>query len=644
MAQELPDGSISFIGGQNAGILADRIREDQYAAGINVTTKDGGLGPRPGFAFQDVVVTTDGAVTNPDGTQTTYQRIFKSGKFQGAEAYITDVGRFIITVISGVIFMVDIDRLTAEVLDIEPQDNEVNAVESDSQRLNQYISRHNFSPAGRFFTVFDHPDFPVIIDGIDARRADPDAVDAQGNPTPEIPNGVIGAFNQSRLWVGSFINEFTAGDPVGNLATPDAPITFIEVLTPASAFFGQVFSLESSPLTAPITAMGFIHVADKSTENGPLFVATKDAIYAYRSDISRTQWEQGTFGSVVLFNAGIVGPKAFTHRGTDLLFVSGDGHVRSLALSAAQQGGRWVNSPIDREVKNWVVSHDTELNELTEVATAGNRVFITVNPYRVDVLDTNNKVTHDFAFRGLVVLELDNVSGMLQDAPPAWAGLWTGVNPMALVEVDDELYIWSKDPAAVNALYKLDESKTYDVYKGTIRPIRSRVYLREYSFQDRFKMKKEKTAEPQLSSLEGDVVLEVRRRTESAKNWTLWRRWEHRAKTQECECTCPEEMPVLLSQSFRDLVLGSPVETDYNPVTRDDLAYFKRLQFRLDITALNWKLEAFRALAELQPDEENLNVSCMKVTDKTVEKDCEDVDDWLIHSTPFSPRDEVQCL
>lgn len=644
MQDELTDGNLSFRGGQNAGTLPDRIREDQYAYGINITTKDGGAGPRPGFVFTDITVTTEGGVPDVVGKIVPYQEILHSGKFQGAHAYITESLTGILAVVSGVIFVINPVLQTAEVLEIEEQEGELTGIspqfEPSSQRLDQYAQRFNISNAGRFVVIHDYPDTPVIIEGGVARRADPDAVDEQGNPAPELFASVLGTYNQSRYFFSSIANEFTAGDPVGSTAAPDAPITVLEIGTTAAPFVGQVFSLGSTNQNKPITAMGFTQVMDSSTGLGPMFVATKDSIYTFRTDLPRTQWEQTQFGRLLLFNAGIAGQRAFVQVNTDLMFISGDGRIRSLLVSASGQQ-KFANTPIDREVQNWNVMDDPELMSIAVAEAVGNRVFFTVSPYRTFAQDLERNPVVDYAFEGMVVLELDNLSGLLADAAPAWAGLWTGIQPMDIVNVDGTIWIFSKDEG-VNALYRMDESLSYDIYKDQPRNIVARIYTREYPFQDRFKLKKEKFVEPTFSNVRGDMSCIIDRKTEASGKWLRWREWRHNAIVDDCEDACCDTRPVLQEQSFRDLNFGSPeVEGDCDPITREDLRYFKRAQYRLTISARNWKLQTFRAVANLQEDAQLIHGPCEHLQRK-LEKDCSDVSDWLLYSVPFK-GDEV-CL
>lgn len=632
MAQEIRDGNVSFRGGQNDGFLPDRIGEDQYSRGINVTTQDGGLGPRPGFVHTRIEVITEGGVTQDDGTFQSYVDIFRSGKFQGSHPYISDNGKFIIAVISGVIFQIDPVAETASVLTVEASKLTTSPVsdfvQPPTERLDQYCARHAMTAAGRFLVIFDFPSTPVIIEGSEARRSDPNATDVDGAPCPEVPASVLGAYNQSRLFVTSQVHEFTAGDPVGSRTAPDAPITFKEVFNEAAAFLGQVFSLGSTNTNNPITAIGFIQVPDTSTGIGPLFVATKDAVYTFRSDQPRTVWEQIQFGSLVLFNSGIAGEKAFTNLNSDLIYMGGDGQIRSLH-AARQEQSRWSNNPIDRELGEFVRFDDKRLSALTVVASYRNKVYVTVNPYSLFASDVCGVPVVDHAFRGIAVLELDNVSALLRGANPVWAGIWTGIDPTDIVQLDDELYLFAKDSNGKNDFYRLDESISHDVYNGERRSIISRVYTREYIFENPTALKEEKGVQLLLTSLDGEISIRVDRKAESAARFSKWGEWEHNARTKTVDAGCGP-LKNLNKHALRELTFGDPEEFDCNEVTQDDHRYFFKSQYRLTIQADDWKLQTLSIKAEVQPDDMRTAGVCdSQVVD--VERNCDDVDDWNLY-------------
>ena len=150
--------------------------------------------------------------------------MFRSGKFQVQAAYNVGSDQYQLVVVSGYIFL--INQVTYEVTFVPIQ---------GGSTLNENTPRLNHAPADKYYVIHDYPNFPVILEGITARRADP--------AKDEIPVSVGGAYNQNRYFIYNAGNEYTAGDPTGSLAAPQAPITFLEVETPGSPVFGEIFAL-----------------------------------------------------------------------------------------------------------------------------------------------------------------------------------------------------------------------------------------------------------------------------------------------------------------------------------------------------------------------------------------------------------------
>lgn len=637
MGEPVFDGNTSFLGGQNAGLEPHLIGETQYWKGVNTSNKNGALRSRPGYKhLVNIRVTTEGGIVGSDARVRSYEKIFRTGKFQGAGPYVADAGIFIIAIISGVIFRIEPSTQQAIVLPVENQSTALpfDAEEPPTQRLNQYQDRHHWTQAGKDFVIFDYPDYPILINGQEARRVDPAKY--------EIPvAAVVGTYNQNRLFVFSNVHEFTAGDPVGNLATPNAPITFEEVFAPAAAFAGQVFSLGSTNINNPITAVGFLPAVDGSTNIGPLFVATKKSLYGYHTELERVQWGQTGFGSLLLDRAGIAGQRAFVSVQKDLWFMGGDGRIRSFSVARGDQQ-KWARTPLDKEVENWIRFPDKSLAQYTVAAYHNNRIFFTVNPYLTSAKDLTGQKVLDIAFKGMVVLELDAVSGFLQSANPAWAGLWTGINPMELIELDDDMYVFSKDPGSVNTLYRMEpDNVTWDTWQGKKKQITSRIETRQYGFQQQglnFSLKEEVTVYPSLKQVGGKFCLALERRNDDYPNYAPWRTFIHEAPIQTCKANCICILPVLVAHNFREVNFGDPQNIDdpafCNPVTNEQMRYFNETQFRLTLTGLTWQMSAFRVKAEVQEEETNISPTVCSEEIVEIAKTCEP-SDFDLYSTAF---------
>lgn len=620
----LDDGNVSFVGGQNDGLLPDRIGNEQYRRGVNVTTKNGALSPRPGFVHQELVVITEGRA----GSRT-YAQIFRTGKFQAAMSYDTDDGVFIIAVISGIIFRIDLNTKQVEVIPI--------GEEGGDDRMNQYKRRINWSYAGRFLVFFDYPNLPVILENRQARRSDIERESIPGVALPEVPVSALGAYVQNRLWVSNAVHEFTASDPVGGINL-DAPITFEEVLAPAGAYLGQVFSLGSQSSNQPITAMGFLQVADTSTGVGPLFVATKNSIYTYQATLPRSQWESTTFGRLALYNAGIAGARAFSNQNSDIMFLSGDNQIRSLLLGRSQQE-RWENAPLSREVTPWLEEFSRkELTHLGVVSSYKNRVFVAAAPYRASAISLDNKPIFDYAHGGMIVMELDNVSGLGSAAVPAWVGLWTGISPMEMIVMEEGPYIFSKDDGGINRLYYVDDEISYDVFKGERVNIVSRIYTREYDFGKPFQDKEIGNVSYSISNVEGAFNFLVEYKPGNLDRWSKWKCFRHNAKTEICDAS--EEigagecaLPTLSSHAFRELDFGDPEETSCDVLTNEQSNVMRRIGLRLTFRGRNWSLENIHLRFEVLPETNRPSTQrCEAVEEKMIQA-VNEPNDWEIYRT-----------
>lgn len=645
MGEPIEDGTTTFIGGQNAGLYPDRIGRAQYASGINGTTKDGTFSPRPGKTQIGLTFPQNTFFTRPDGTKISHEKIFNSGKFQCAGDYINDTGKFIIAVISGIIFQIDPVAETVVVLDIETQtsvsDIGIEAIEPRTQRLDQYTARIQWSHAGRFFVIFDYPDYPIIIEGGSVRRADPAKF--------EIFPSVLGAFNETRMFAFSNLNEFTAGDSTSNTLTPNAPITFEEVLAPAAPYATQIFSLGSTNSNNPITAVGFLQQTDNITGIGPMFVATKSSTYMYHTETPRAQWQNEQFGTLVLAKVGMASQRGVLNLNGDILFYDGMGNIRAFSVAQADQK-RWSHTPIDKEVKNWVKYDDPTLTPACVAGYFNNRAFFSVNPFRANAIDLYGNKVIDYACKGMVALELDNVSGFGQGATPVWAGLWTGLKPMEMVDLDGTLYIFSKDSNSTNTLYRVESDDiTWDTWQGKQKQIKSRLYTRDYNFAESvgpFVMKEEVAAYTDFKIIEGKFSCELEKKSDQYPVWEPWRIFSHIAQVQRSDFPFDKVMPELLPHSFREINMGSPIiENQCNLITSEELRYFNKMQLCLTITGLNWKLDNVRLKATTQEDANLITDVCPEDgLPKQLILDDDRLSDWDFYSTPFALVDEEVCL
>lgn len=599
------DGNLDFSGGQDASKIADRIAPNAYHAGVNLTTRLGALGPRPGFNKLPLVL-PEGEIFDVNGAPHSYATIFNAGRYQAIAPYSIGNDYYLVIVISGIIFLVNQVTYEVQVMPI-----------NDGSYIDENHARVNWSPAGRFLVLFDFPNFPVILDGLICRRANP--------ANMEVPISVMGTYNQNRLFVSNAGNEFTGGDPSG-YTFPDAPITFQEILTPAAPFFGQIFQLPTNYNNDVITGMGFLQFVDNSTGIGPLLVSTPNAVYSYQTQNPRDTWEQGTFGSLFIHGTGFAGPRSFTNVNSDLFFLSSDGQIRSASMSREEQK-KWSRVPLSREVENWLKYWDRSLIPYGVVGYFHNKIMISVNPYRVPSVNNLGIFSTDVTHGGLVVIELDNISTLTTDSKPAWAGLWTGVRPMDILVNNGRCFIVSKDSSYINEIWEMDSNLTSDTANGKERYIKSIFYSRNYDFQNPFQNKAPTYLDIPVKNVQGDLDLDVYYKPSHAPCFLHWRKFTHKAPYRMCGIPQGCETNGLAPHNFREVSFGTPEEKGCDPITQILYEVFRQIQLKFIIKAKNWLIPEFLIRAATLPQ----NFTEVVCKEYPVVAICEPCDsDWYV--------------
>lgn len=606
MPEFVIDGTLDFLGGQDASKVPDKIPKNCYASGVNVSTKNGVLSPRPGI--QKLNLEFEGSLILPNLYERSYEAIFRTGVYQAVIPYAVGLDYYLIYVIAGIIFLANQDTGVVSVLNIE-----------DGSMLDETRPRVNWSYGGNYVFIFDYPAYPVIIEGVQARRADPDEY--------EVPISRLGAYNQNRLFIINGGNEFTAGDPTGSLAAPNAPSTFQELLLPNSPYYRQIFQLPTSLTNEgvnEIRAAAFLQFTDTSTGIGPLLLATSKAIYSFQTQLPRDQWEAGQFGTALTYNSGIAGARAFANVNSDLFYISADGQLRTLSMSRNEQG-RWSKVAISREVQNWIKFYDKDLIPFSVVGYFANKIMVAVNPYRTKAKTQQGFDTWDVAHAGYVVIELDNISTLTAQSPPVWAGLWTGVRPMDFCINNNRCFIISKDEGNQNHVWEMTPDVSYDRFEQKIRDIRSKVYFREYEFESPFQDKSLHSLSVNLAAIKGKFNLKAMFKPSHAAKFKLWRDLKINVKSQDCDI--PVGANGYLAFEPGSLNLGGPEEgEECDESTQKSYSRFRKVQLFFELIGRYWELHEVIVRAIMQPQNENADIVCEELGPIEIEAECDD--DW----------------
>lgn len=608
----LQDGQTVFSGGQDASKIPSRIGTDAYASAVNITVADGVPATPWGYLKRTIKI-PDGGITNSiNGSLVSYAEIFSAGRYQAFIPYQIGSQNFVVIVVSGVIFLIETQNFTAQILTVA------------GGGLNENTPRLPWSTAGKYTVIFDYPNFPVILDGNNVRRADPALF--------EVPISTLGAYNQNRLFIANAGDEFTGGDPAGNLATPEAPITFTEVEENSAPYVGQIFELPTGIADGPITAMGFLEFVDTSTGIGPLFVATANSIFTFTTQIPRASWENGQFGTAFISTSGITGPRAFINVNADLFFLSADYQLRTASMSRSEQG-KWSKVPISREVEDWLFTHDQSLAGFAVLGYFQNKIMVSTNPFRTQGEGQARQPILDVAHGGLVILELDNQATLGKDTPPCWCCLSTRLNPMDIstTNLGQRCFIMSKDDGFRNELYEVMVDQTYDKADGVVRQITSTVYTREFDFQSPFTNKALHSIDLGVHKVQGDFSIEVFYKPSNGTQFASWGKFTNTAPWQTCDIPQGCFVNGFAPHEYRDLTIGFPRDNKTcDPIGKFQYYIGKKFQLKFVISGIYWQLQEFRLKATPIDQTEQIT-SCQVYSDQAIYAVCNQ--DWA--TPPF---------
>src|SRR5688572_1539288 len=148
--QLLYDGTLNFAGGQNAALDPELIAENQYAVGVNVSAETGSLKPRWGYTHLDDLDFTDtGTYRRKSGFVVAFEQVFYSGRFQALIPYSIGPDYYVIYIVSGFIYLINLQTFKVQVL------NPLDPVNVNARRI-------NWSSAGPYLVIFDFPNVPYI--------------------------------------------------------------------------------------------------------------------------------------------------------------------------------------------------------------------------------------------------------------------------------------------------------------------------------------------------------------------------------------------------------------------------------------------------------------------------------------------------
>lgn len=277
--------------------------------------------------------------------------------------------------------------------------------------------------AEKYWILQNNQNLPFIYDGATSRRAASNAPVAQGR---EVPVGNVMAYAMGRLAVALPDHRtFAIGDLVGS-SSGTAPNQFRDAVLKftQNTFLNSGRNFNVPQTAGGITAMIAIPLLDAALGQGPLLVMTPTICFTVALPTDETTWADLTnpIQTVALVTNGSESQNGTVLLNGDVWYRSQDGW-RSLVL-ARRDFNTWANTPVSAEMNRVLAADDTSLLQFASAAYFDGRLLMTVSPGRSEFGTFH---------RGLIALDMNRVSGLRPKLPPAYDGLWTGLNVTQLV-------------------------------------------------------------------------------------------------------------------------------------------------------------------------------------------------------------------
>lgn len=389
-----------------------------------------------------------------------YQDLLERGDVQLVAPLDNIVGQFLIAVISGRLFRLDLDELTA--VDITPVDAFL-PPNSSVHQLSFTDNDGGVYGVGGYLVIFNYPNRSILIGPTGARLANPGLY--------EVPPTRMGATAGSRLAAISGDNLLYVSDPLGG-ANSLAPLTFEETLRPGADYYQQIFNIGSILDLDYVTAVCRLSSYASASQDflaKQILISTTKKKFIVSVGAVREAWDQIEFISYLGSSDGIAGPLSYCTVGNNLFYISTQGRIKTLSQDEQRDVGlqeSFLDDPLGQYLSQDETSFYHRLWYKTLDHSRGlmkfnqDRVYATVYPISVPAISSQGDDILSPSHRALAIASLDSTTKLGPVASITWEGFYDWVNPIGVVTLKDDLYVVSKDQYGNIKYYKENFTKT----------------------------------------------------------------------------------------------------------------------------------------------------------------------------------------
>lgn len=400
---------------------------------------------------------------------------------------------------------------------------------------------------------------------------------------PEIPAATAMDYFQGRLWYAQGRN-YSAGDIVGG---PSG--------TSLYNLRDSVLKLTENPLciggdgfTVPSNAgniRAIKHTANINSQlgQGSLYIFTRKTIYSQTVPVTRTDWIGADTNNqprqeVVQLVNGAVNDRSIVAVNGDLFYQSLEPAIRSLSI-AVRNFQQWGNKPISSNEDRALQFTNRSLMRFASGIEFQNRLWQAILP-RV-ATDGINVVS-----QAIAPLDFDIISSLDQTLPPAWEGMYEGLQILQLFTGD----FGGRDRAFALAVSSVDNS--LEMWELTIdqrfengdNRISWYFETPAFAFDKEFEWKKLVGGNVWLDKVFGTVEMDFYYRPDASPCWQLW---HHQTLCVSRNCTedvhCPSGYPLNFREGYKFAVTLPEPPAPCNPMGVEPLNIGNQFQMKVAI-------------------------------------------------------------
>lgn len=387
-------------------------------------------------------------------------------------------------------------------------------------------------------TAAGYPPLPpndILLINLDDTQGNVVAFPTSLTTTPELPAATTMDYYMGRIWYAQG-RTYIAGDIVRG-PSGTSPYGFrdsiLKVTENPLAIGGDGFTIPAE--AGNIRALRHTAELDTSLGQGQLYVFSAQSIYRLKVPVTRSEWIAANdatqpLQTVVQLSYGSVGDRCVVQANSDLFYQTLEPGVRSLQLSI-RYFGQWGNVPISRNENRALRFNDRSMLHVASGINFDNRMLQTALPVQTPVGP---------AFQAILPLDFDLISTFEERLPPAWEGMYEGLDILQLFEGNFGgrqrafAVVHSREDHSIQ-VWELTDFLRSDFNTFGETRIPWIVEMPSFNWDRAFELKQLLSAEIWVDRVYGTVDFILDYRPDGEQCWIEWNRWQICSARNSCE-------------------------------------------------------------------------------------------------------------